>query len=237
MNRPVGDTRIAVVIPTLNEEVAIGAALESISRQKTDLDRVIIADGGSTDGTLATADRYGVTIVRVGRRGRGCQVHGALQNIVDDIVIIMHADMVVAPGALSLIRQKLEESPNCPGGCLGHRFDSTSWLFRLTEWWDTRRARRGLSFGDQAQFFRRERLDILGGFPDQPIMEDVELSRRLRRLGRPMYLDCPVVVSARRFTRLGWFRTVVANFGIRLVYRFCGLRASETLYRRYYAGH
>ncbi|MBI3838720.1 MAG: TIGR04283 family arsenosugar biosynthesis glycosyltransferase [Planctomycetia bacterium] len=234
MNSAVGEARIAVIIPTLNEEGTIAAALESLSRQMTQFDRVIVVDGGSTDGTLDIANRYGATIVRVARRGRGCQICAALKGIADDIVVIMHADMVVPPGALSLIRQTLEARPNCPGGCLGHRFDSSDRSLRLTEWWDKRRACRGASFGDQAQFFRRKCLESLGGFPDQPIMEDVELSRRLRRLGRPIYLDYPVVVSARRFARLGWCRAILANYCIRLAYRLCGLRASEALYRRYY---
>jgi GT2 family glycosyltransferase len=91
-----------------------------------------------------------------------------------------------------------------------------------------------MSYGDQAQFFRREMLDRQGGFPDQPIMEDVELSRRLRCLGNPVYLDHPALVSARRFTQLGWCRTILANCMLRIVYRMFGWRACETIYRRYY---
>ncbi|MEX0977332.1 MAG: glycosyltransferase family 2 protein [Pirellulales bacterium] len=225
---------MAVIIPTLNEEAALGKTLDSIVPQTTDGDCVIIADGGSVDRTLNLAQSYGATILSVGRRGRGTQIAAALNHVDECIVLIVHADMVVPAGALSAIRRGLDEHPDCPGGCLGHRFDSTSRLLRLTEWWDERRARRGFPFGDQAQFFRRKLLNRQGGFPDQPIMEDVELSRRLRRIGRPIYLDCPTLVSARRFARLGWCRTILANFVLRLVYRLCGLRFCETIYRRYY---
>ncbi len=234
MNAVDGERRIAVVIPTLNEEVALGKTLDSLVPQMTDGDCVLIADGGSVDRTLEVAQKYGATILPVDRRGRGTQVAAALDHVDDSIVLIVHADMVMPAGALSAIRRCFDEHPDCPGGCLGHRFDSASRLLRWTEWWDERRARRGWSYGDQAQFFCRQLLDRQGGFPDQPIMEDVELSRRLRRIGTPLYLDCPTLVSARRFARLGWCRTILANFVLRLVYRLCGLRVCETIYRRYY---
>lgn len=226
--------RLAVIIPTLNEEAKIARTLDSLFAQKNHLDLVVVADGGSTDGTLALAREHGATIVAVGKPGRGGQVAAALGQLDHEMILIVHADMIVPDGALALVRQNLAKNPDCPGGCLGHRFDSSRRLLRWTEWWDERRARRGVSYGDQAQFFRRDLLATQGGFPNQPIMEDVELSRRLRRLGRPTYLDCPVLVSDRRYARLGWFRTTLANFLIRVAYRLCGLRACQAIYRNYY---
>jgi len=234
MNSVDGETRIAVIIPTLNEEAALDKTLDSVVPQLVNGDQVIIADGGSTDGTLCLARRHGVTIAPVSKPGRGTQIATALRDVDQCVILIVHADMVVSPGALSAVRRTLSESPHCPGGCLGHRFESDSRWMRLTEWWDERRARRDTSYGDQGQFFRREWLDGQGGFPDQPIMEDLELSRRLRRLGSPVYLDCPALVSPRRFIRLGWCRTIFVNFILRLVYRLCGLRFCESVYRLYY---
>ncbi len=234
MNPDDGEMRIAVIIPTLNEEAALGKTLESIMPQTADGDRVIVADGGSTDRTRELASRHGATVMPLDCRGRGTQIVQALRAVDACVILVLHADMIVPAGALSAIRQALVERPECPGGCLGHRFDSSSRLLRLTEWWDRHRARRGISYGDQAQFFRREMLDRQGGFPDQPIMEDVELSRRLRCLGNPVYLDHPALVSARRFTQLGWCRTILANCMLRIVYRMFGWRACETIYRRYY---
>ena len=102
--------------------------------------------------------------------------------------------------------------------------------------YDRRRARSGTSYGDQAQFFRRELLQFAGGFPDQPIMEDVELSLRLQSLGKPIYLDLPVTVSARRFVRMNWWRAVWQNLMVRWCYQRRGLAACAELYERYYSG-
>ncbi len=234
MNSVDGEMRIAVIIPTLNEEAALGRSLDSIVPQLARGDEIIIADGGSTDGTLNLARHHGATIAPASKPGRGTQIAAALRDVDQCVVLIVHADMVVSLGALSAVRQALKETPHCPGGCLGHRFDSDSRWMRLTEWWDERRARRGMSYGDQGQFFRREWLNRQGGFPDQPIMEDLELARRLRRLGSPVYLDYPALVSARRFVRLGWCRTIVFNFILRVIYGTCGLRICESVYRFYY---
>lgn len=236
MNPAPGEMRVAVIIPTLNEVDAIGPLLEAIAAQTRPGDELIVADGGSTDGTLVVAHRLRVRIVISGRKGggRGRQIAVTLMAVEAEVVIVLHADMTIPPDALDRVREHLASHPDCPGGCLGHRFDASGRLLRLTERWDERRARRGMSYGDQAQFFRRELLETVGGFPDQPILEDVELSRRLRRLGRPAYLDCPVVVSARRFRRLGWLRTIIGNFFIRVAYRLFGVRACRALYRVYY---
>jgi rSAM/selenodomain-associated transferase 2 len=236
MNSPADDLRLAVVIPTLNEEGRLAITLRSVREQGDEAVQILVADGGSTDGTQDLAERYGAKVIVLARRGRGCQIAAAVAQLQEEIVLVVHADMSLPVGALALVRRWLADHPACPGGCLGHRFDSPKPFLRLVEWWDRRRARRGTSYGDQAQFFRRDLLERRGGFPDQPIMEDIELSRRLARLGPPAYLDYPVVVSARRFERLGCWQTVLTNLGLRLAYWCGGSRACEAIYRRYYAG-
>ncbi len=230
------EPRLAVVIPTFNEEARLAITLRSVRDQGDDATLVLVADGGSTDGTQALAERYGAKVIVSPRRGRGCQIAAAVAQLQEEIVMVVHADMSLPAGALDLVRRWLADHPVCPGGCLGHRFDSPKHFLRLVEWWDRRRARRGTSYGDQAQFFRRDLLERCGGFPDQPIMEDIELSRRLARLGPAAYLDYPVVVSARRFERLGCWQTVLTNLGLPLAYWCGGSRACEAIYRRYYAG-
>lgn len=227
---------IAVLIPTFNEDASLGRTLISVISELTPQARLIVADGGSADHTCRVAGQHGADLIEASRKGRGCQIAEALANIDEDVVLIVHADMVLPEGALARIRQRLVEHPDCPGGCLGHRFAGTRWVYRLVEGWDRWRARRGISYGDQAQFFRRKLLERHGGFPDQPIMEDLELSRRMLTMGAPAYLDCPVVVSPRRFERLGWWRTASTNLVLRLAYRMGGPRVCEMLYRRYNGG-
>ena len=233
MTSQVGNPRLAIVIPTLNEEAVLSATLDSLAPQRAEAAQVVVADGGSIDRTVSLAKNWGARVIVAPRRGRGCQIAAAVRLVEEDIVLVLHADMIVPARALDLVRRRLARDTTCPGGSFGHRFDSPG-LYRLIERCDRLRARRGMSYGDQAQFFRRRLLETQGGFPDQPIMEDVELSRRLALLGRPAYLDSPVVVSARRFERLGWPRTVLRNLGFRLAYRCFGPRASEAIYQHYY---
>lgn len=234
MAKPITVNGVAVVIPTLNEADGLARALGSLAEQTKRADRVIVADGGSCDSTLAIADRFGARIVACPTAGRGNQIAFALRDVSEEIVVIGHGDMRFPINAVTAIWQHLSNNPDCPGGCLGHRFDSASWPLRLIELRDAQRARHGVSYGDQAQFFRLRQLESVGGFPDQPLLEDLELSHRLAQLGRPVYLETPVTVSARRFHRLGILRTVWRNWRLRRRYHREGLPACEQLYRLYY---
>lgn len=226
--------KLAVVIPTLNEEGSLPALFASLAAQSFSANRVIVADGGSGDGTETEARRHGAEIMVIPGRGRGGQIAVALAGVTEDVILIAHADMLLPPNALEAIRSYMTQHPRCPGGCLGHTFARRTLGLRLVEWYDCLRARRGMSYGDQGQFFRREALAVAGGFPDQPIMEDVELSARLQRLGVPVYLDVPVTVSARRFEKLGLARVVWKNWRLRRWYRREGLAGCLAIYRAYY---
>ena len=225
---------LAVVVPTLNEEPVLPGLLTSLRSQSHPAERIIVADGGSNDGTVSIARQAGAEVVVASNRGRGGQVAAALAKATEDVVLVAHADMLLPSQALESVRRSLAKRSDSPGGCLGHRFDQASLVLKLVEWCDRRRARRGESYGDQAQFFRRQALQSVGGFPDQPIMEDVELSRRLRLLGTPLYLDVPVTVSARRFVHEAWWKVLWRNRSLRRRYRREGRAACAELYERYY---
>jgi rSAM/selenodomain-associated transferase 2 len=225
---------LAVVIPTLNEEPVLPGLLASLRSQSRPAERIIVAEGGSKDGTASIAHQAGAEVVVASNRGRGGQVAAALAKATEDVVLVAHADMVLPSQALESVHRSLAIRSDSPGGCLGHRFDQTSLVLRIIEWCDRRRARRGDSYGDQAQFFRRQALQSVGGFPDQLIMEDVELSRRLRLLGIPLYLDVPVTVSARRFVHEAWWKVLWRNRSLRRRYRREGHAACVELYQRYY---
>jgi rSAM/selenodomain-associated transferase 2 len=225
---------LAVVIPVLNDALSLEATLKSLAAQSVPASRVLVVDGGSRDDTVAVARAFNAGVRIVPNRGRGGQIAAGVAALDEEGIVIGHADMIFPPASLESIGRTFAENSVCPGGCLGHRFDSPKWIYRLIEWLDRRRARRGESYGDQAQFFRRAWLARVGGFPDQPIMEDMELSRRLRALGQPVYLDAPVTVSPRRFERLGWWRTAWANWNFRRAYRRHGFAACQEIYEGYY---
>ena len=228
--------RLCAIIPALNESAGLGATLASLAAQSEPLEAVVVADGGSTDGTAGLARAAGAMVLGCGRVGRGCQIAEALGTVGwADAVVIVHADMRLPIAAAAAIRKVLYERPGCPGGCLGHRFDRrwpTSWLVEGCDW--VRARGFGISYGDQAQFFRPADLERVGGFPRQPIMEDLELARRLRRAGQPVYLGLPATVSYRRFERLGFWRTVWTNLRLRRAYRIGGVDACRAIYERYY---
>jgi len=226
--------KIAVVIPALNEAAHLERTCSSLLSQTLSPDRLVIVDGGSHDGTTDIAGRFTRDVLDVPGRGRGGQISAGVAACTEDVILVAHADMVFPPTALETAQRYLLDHPACPGGCLGHRFDNPAGVYRAIEWWDHCRAMRGHSFGDQAQFFRREMLDHVGGFPDLPLMEDVELSRRLRLLGRPAYLNLPVTVSNRRYEQFGWHRVAWRNWQLKREFRRDGEAACWRLFRKYY---
>ncbi|MEZ5331262.1 MAG: TIGR04283 family arsenosugar biosynthesis glycosyltransferase [Thermoanaerobaculia bacterium] len=208
---------LSIVIPTLDEEAGLERALRSARRQA---DEVVVSDGGSTDGTLAIARRFGIEPI-VGPPGRGGQIRRGTELASGDVVLVLHADSVLPDTAGESVRAAV--AAGAVGGGFLVRFESASKLVRCGERlvnWRTRVAR--VPLGDQAQFATRAALDRLGGFPDWPILEDVDFIRRLRRLGPIAVVDAPVGTSARRFTAWGGVRAVAANWLILALY-FAGV--------------
>lgn len=229
---------VGVVIPTWNEAASLPETLASLRRQSVAPAAVVVADGGSTDETVSVAVKEGASVAAAARKGRGPQIAAGLEALPApvNVVVIGHADMVFSADALAAVVTALASRPEAVGGCLGHRFRTSDPRFRLVEWADRRRVlRTGISYGDQAQFFRRDPLAVAGGFPPLMLLEDVVLSERLRLLGPTLYLDQPVTVSTRGFRRLGFYRTLWRNWRLRRDYRVMGPAAADELYRRYYA--
>lgn len=226
---------LAVIVPVWQEADCLPRLLKSLQEQTKPADCIAVADGGSTDGTPALAEQAGAVVLSCPQRGRGRQIAFALNFCPQDIILIAHADMIFPSVALERVRQWLAQHPQTVGGCLGHRFESAAWWYRLVEWADRRRARRGLAYGDQAQFFRRSALEVIGGFPPWPLLEDVALSWRLQQIGPLVYLDLPVTVSPRRFQKQGLLPTLWHNWRIRRRWVRHGEAILEKLYQEYYA--
>jgi rSAM/selenodomain-associated transferase 2 len=195
--------RVAVVIPTLDEEARIGARLAELGAMHGVVE-VIVVDGGSRDRTVAIAE--GFPRVRVVRapRGRGTQMNAGARAAADaaDVLLFLHADVAPPPDATAWIAAALAD-PHVVGGAFRTWTvpdgDRRRWLAPLLHLADVRSRVTRLPYGDQALFVRRAAFVAAGGFPDQPLLEDVELARRLRRLGRLRTVPAVVLVSGRRF--------------------------------------
>ncbi len=208
--------RLAIVVPTLNEERALRAYL---ARAGAEADQLIVSDGGSTDATLDIARGLGATIVS-GSPGRGVQLNrGAAAAPDADILLFLHADTVLPPGSGDAVRQAIEQGAS--GGAFFVRFDAERRLFRLGNRivnLRTRLTKRPL--GDQAQFVRRDVFEQLGGYRDWPILEDLDFAGRLNRAHGLALLEGPAVTAARRFVEGGITKTIATNWLIWLLFAF-----------------
>lgn len=228
---------IAAVIPTYNEQDRITACLDALSVQP-EITEIIIADGGSSDQTTVLAEKRGGMVV-LSPLGRGQQISRGIAQATADVVLIVHADCRLDPGSASQVIHALNRNPMALGGGIGMRFSSKSvrkWVLSVL---NNFRARYfGIAFGDQGQFVRRAALLKIGGFPAQYLMEDVELSFRLKEAGAQVFLPNGIEVSGRRWDKafLPGVVKVLRLFGAYLIERRLGSLDPSALqyYKRYY---
>jgi hypothetical protein len=206
---------LSIVIPTLNEESGIGPLLDDLARGPAV--EIIVADGGSVDGTAAVAGDRGATVVE-SRPGRARQMNAGARVAGRGILLFLHADTRLPEGYHEDVRRALEDDRTA-GGAFSFSLDEKSLGLRIIEKAANFRSRRlGITFGDQAIFVRRGDFLQTGGFPLQPIMEDYEFLRRLRRRGRIVILPRAAVTSARRWREAGAARVTLLNMVITAAY-------------------
>lgn len=189
---------ISVVIPTLNEAANLERLLAALAPQRQGAE-VIVADGGSRDGTVAVARRHGTTLVRCAR-GRGNQLRAGAALAHGEVILFLHADSLLPPGGMERLRAALAAAPNAVGGNFRLVFEGDSrFSRRLTAFYGWMR-RFGLYYGDSGIFVRREVYQAMGGIRAMPLMEDYDFRRRLERSGSSLYItEPPLVTSSRRF--------------------------------------
>jgi len=198
--------KLSVVIPTLNEADELAETLRR-ARAVPEVIEVIVADGGSTDATRDIAARAGCFVTETAP-GRGGQLRAGVALAKGDVVVLLHADTWLPASAGEAIGAALCDARVVAGGFYKVFREPPSWLVRGARfkcWWRWLVARRVM--GDQAMFVRRDALEAVGGVPDVPLMEEVELCRRLRARGRLALADAVVSTSARRFAKRGVLRT------------------------------
>ncbi len=226
--------RVAVIIPVLNEAAQIGERLQVLV--DAGFDEVIVVDGGSDDGTTTQVRALVDTLARepqtTGRvallhsgRGRAIQMNRGAVAATCEVLLFLHADASLPPRAAEAIREAVRR--RYEWGRFDVRLDSPQFPFRLIEWaMNWRSAITGIATGDQAQFVRRDIFAMLRGFAPIPLMEDIDLSRRLCTLAWPARIRTPVISAARRWQRGGIVRTVLRMWGLRLLY-WSGIPAAQ----------
>jgi rSAM/selenodomain-associated transferase 2 len=219
--------RLSVIIPALNEAPQIAAAINSARAPEVE---VIVVDGGSDDETAARASAAGAEIVHAAR-GRARQMNAGAARAGGDALLFLHADTRLPSDFAAVVAGALAD-PGVVGGRFDVRLEPSSPLLALTAALINRRSRlTSIATGDQALFVRRAVFEAMGGFVDEPLMEDVAFTRDLKRRGRVAALRAQVVTSSRRWLQHGVLRTILLMWWLRFLY-WCGAAPAD-LKRRY----
>jgi rSAM/selenodomain-associated transferase 2 len=221
---------LSIIIPVLNEAEVIGSALARLAPLRPGGVELIVVDGGSEDGTaekaMANADR-----VITGPRGRAAQMNTGAALASGDVLLFLHADTRLPPDAARLLLDGLRRSGHA-WGRFDVRIDGRSPLLPVVAASMNLRSRAtGIATGDQAIFVTREAFSNAGGFPDIPLMEDIIISKRLKRISPPLCLRECVTTSGRRWEKRGVVRTIVLMWCLRLAF-FLGA-SPQRLARQY----
>ena len=209
---------VTVVIPTYNEEKALPHTLRELLRQFGDYE-VIVVDGGSTDRTLQALLEHGFCfdssllthhpsrVVLAAPKGRALQMNAGAKQAAGEWLLFLHADTVLPTGAIQRLNE-METDQTIQAGGFMHQFSGDDWRLKLISFLDNFRCIRSrIIYGDQALFVRRALFNRLGGFPNQPILEDVAFCERLIRVTTPLLMSPPVITDARKFLRMGVWKS------------------------------
>lgn len=225
--------KVSIIIPVLNESERIGGVLTALEAAAQDAPyEVIVVDGDPAGGTLSAvpADR---AVTMTAPKGRARQMNAGVARSSGDLLLFLHADTRLPSAALPKIIAAMQDI-RLAGGAFDLGIDNPHWIFRVTGWCASRKHRlTRVPYGDQAIFLRREMFERLGGFPEIPLMEDVELMKRLKRLGgRIIIFPDTVATSARKWEKDGILFTILRNWTLQTLY-LLGVPA-EKLVRFYY---
>ncbi len=224
--------RVSIIIPTLNEASNIEAALTCLQPWRARGHEVIVADGGGEDRTADLARPLADRVVAA-PRGRAHQMNAGARAARGDVLLFLHADTRLPEDADRLILEGLERS-GLAWGRFDIRIDGRLALLRIVAWCMNCRSRlTSVCTGDQSIFVQRDLFTRLGGYPGIELMEDIALSKLLRRYSRPLRIAHTALTSARRWEARGVLRTVLLMWWLRLRY-FLGTSPAHLL--RVYEG-
>lgn len=210
-------TRLSIIVPALNEAAGIVPLLTQLAALRARGAQVIVVDGGSRDGTPALARPLADMVVD-SARGRALQMNAGARHAQGEAMLFLHADTVLPADADALIAAALRDYQ---WGRFDVRLSGAHPMLPVIAAMMNLRSRiTGIATGDQAIFMRSEAFHRLNGFASIPLMEDIELSKRLKRTGRPACLRARVAASARRWEEHGIWRTILLMWRLRTAYFF-----------------
>lgn len=227
---------VSIIIPVLNEAATVTDCLQTLQSLSTSDAKVtleiIVVDGGSSDAAVELATPLADQLIVAGQ-GRAGQMNAGAKASSGEYVLFLHADTRLPDDILAVIASwQNAELPlwgffpvQLSGSARSLRIVETmmNWRSRLT----------GIGTGDQCLFVNRQLFNSIAGFADIPLMEDVEICQRLKRINKPRVESHPVVTSSRKWEREGIFKTILLMWRLRLAY-FCGAKPEE-LARKYYS--
>lgn len=206
---------LSIIIPVLNEVAQLPELLVRLAPLQARGAQVLVVDGGSRDGS-AQLPRAGVEWLQAAP-GRARQMNAGAAQARGELLLFLHADTQLPALADQLLTQAL--ATGRVWGRFDVRISGRAWLLPMVAFMMNRRSRlTGIATGDQAMFVRRDTFEALGGFAEQPLMEDIELSVRLRRIGAPACLRAKVLTSGRRWESRGVWRTIFLMWRLRWAY-------------------
>jgi rSAM/selenodomain-associated transferase 2 len=210
---------LSIIMPVLNEGEGIADALDALADLRALGVEMIVVDGGSRDATVQRA-RVRADQVISAPRGRALQMNAGAEKACGDVLLFLHADTRLPADADHIVLNGLARSGRA-WGRFDVRIDGDSPLLVAVAWLMNIRSRlTGIATGDQAIFVRRDAFRSVGGFPPIALMEDIALSKRLKRVSRPLCLRACAVTSGRRWDKNGVVSTVLLMWRLRLAYFF-----------------
>lgn len=209
--------RLSVIIPVHNDAAALAVALIACRPLRGRGAEVVVVDGGSTDDTRSIAVGAADRVVTA-PRGRAAQQNAGAREARGDVLLFLHSDTELPPDADTLIRDAVVTG-GAHWGRFDVRFDTGQPMLRVVAaMMNTRSRLSSIATGDQGIFVRRDAFAAVGGFPSIALMEDIELSKKLRQLSQPACLRATVTTSARRWVTNGVWRTIILMWSLRLAH-------------------
>lgn len=209
--------KLSIIIPVLNEAAALPALFDQLQQLHRQGVEILVADGGSYDGSTVIAEVYGYRVIHCAK-GRATQMNQAAAQATGDVLLFLHADTQLPDDAILQIRTALVTKKYL-WGRFNVQITGSSWMLKVVSFaMNYRSWLSGIATGDQGIFIVRNLFNTVGGFPEQPLMEDIEISNRLRRHSPPACLKARVATSGRRWEKQGVWKTIFLMWRLRWAY-------------------